>query len=230
MWYPEGRGTREAAVDRINGKNVLHLIGLIGASLPALCSARVPGFFPLGDLPGGHFYSEAGDISSDGAIVVGASDIEGNELFTEAYRWSREGGLMGLGTELSVRGTIGYAISGDGKVIAGIIADEFPNSSVFLWTESGGMRRLLGGVLDSVGGLSSDGHVLVGRMLAPQYRAFRWTEETGAIDLGHLRTGANGSSYATDVSADGSIVVGNSQADAGGFFGFRWTEEHASLQ
>ncbi len=192
-------------------------------SIALRCSAREPAFIALGDLPGGDYYSEAVNISSDGSIVVGASLIDKDEAFSEACRWTREEGLLGLGTDLSVRGTIGVAISGDGQVIAGTISDEYPERSVFLWTESEGMRRLLGGVLDSVSALSHDGKVVVGRLQSP-FHAFRWTEETGAIDLGHLPTSLPGvESYANDVSADGSIVVGGSQAGIGGLRAFKWT-------
>jgi probable HAF family extracellular repeat protein len=53
------------------------------------------------------------------------------------------------------------------------------------------------------------------------YRAFRWTEAGGMEDLGTLPGGT--SSEAFGVSADGSIVVGSS--DAGGVYrAFRWTE------
>jgi probable HAF family extracellular repeat protein len=52
------------------------------------------------------------------------------------------------------------------------------------------------------------------------YQAFRWTSGAGMINLGTLG-GTN--ALASGVSADGSVVVGNSDVAAGGFHAFRWT-------
>jgi len=55
-------------------------------------AAMAVSFMPLGDLPGGEFYSEAHAVSADGSVVVGYS---GSALGSEAFRWTREDG-MGL--------------------------------------------------------------------------------------------------------------------------------------
>jgi probable HAF family extracellular repeat protein len=52
--------------------------------------------------------------------------------------------------------------------------------------------------------------------------AFRWTQATGMVGLGDL-PGSDFSSRATGVSADGSVVVGESDS-ANGLEAFRWTE------
>src|SRR6476619_8104685 len=83
-----------------------------------------PEFIPLGDLPGGVFSSQAADISSDGSVVTGScvnaipspESVYGFQV--EAFRWTRSEGLVGLGTQLSVRGTASSAISGNGLLIA----------------------------------------------------------------------------------------------------------------
>src|SRR4029079_10603321 len=52
-------------------------------------------FTPLGDLPGGTFFSEATAVSADGLVVVGVSNsASGRE---EAFRWTRAGGMVALG-------------------------------------------------------------------------------------------------------------------------------------
>jgi probable HAF family extracellular repeat protein len=76
---------------------------------------------------------------------------------------------------------------------------------------------------------SRDGSTVVGRqdsgLFAP-FHAFRWTEATGAVDLGTLDppNAASRSSLASDVSSDGSVVVGFSDTSGGAQHAFRWTQ------
>jgi probable HAF family extracellular repeat protein len=205
--------------------NATTLAAIAIFNLASADAAPTASFIPLGDFPGGNYYSEASDISSDGSVVAGSSDPA--NIDAEAFRWTEQTGLFGLGTSLSVRGTAGGAISGDGSVLAGNIFDSYPNRSVFLWTASAGMSRLQGAQFDTADGLSYDGKVLVGRLRSASggYHAYRWTEQTGAIDLGTLPiTVRSGESDVNDVSADGSIVVGTSQTESGRFRAFRWSE------
>ncbi len=53
-------------------------------------------------------------------------------------------------------------------------------------------------------------------------QAFRWTESGGMVGLGDL-PGGDSYSDASDVSADGSVIVGRSNSVNGGE-AFRWTE------
>jgi probable HAF family extracellular repeat protein len=57
------------------------------------------------------------------------------------------------------------------------------------------------------------------------YHAFRWTESTGLVDLGTLDPPNNvtKSSYAHDVSSDGSVIVGFSSTPGLWEHAFRWT-------
>ena len=62
----------------------------------------------------------------------------------------------------------------------------------------------------SPSGVSADGSVIVGtRHTDNGYtnEAFRWTQSSGIVGLGFLANDHHGS-IATDVSADGSVVVG----------------------
>ena len=65
----------------------------------------------------------------------------------------------------------------------------------------------LGDSLSFATAVTIDGSVVVGTFIRPQKGAFRWTAETGMVDLGGLQGGAS-LSQASDVSADGRIVVG----------------------
>ena len=67
-------------------------------------------FKELGDLPGGIFDSVPKAISADGAVVVGVSDsFEG----MEAFLWTRDGGMIGLGFPQC------SAVTADGSAVFG---------------------------------------------------------------------------------------------------------------
>ena len=70
---------------------------LLPALLFALCTRETYAaatFTPLGDLPGGSFESIANGISADGSVIVGQGISAAGP---EAFRWTREGGMVGLG-------------------------------------------------------------------------------------------------------------------------------------
>jgi uncharacterized membrane protein len=69
---------------------------------------------------------------------------------------------------------------------------------------------------------SDDGSVIVGQSVDG---AFRWTQDSGPIYVPEIAGGGSAES-ATDVSSDGSVLVGNGSAD-GGRTGvvYRWQNE-----
>lgn len=85
---------------------------------------------------------------------------------------------------------------------------------------------------DASGGgtsVSRDGTTVVGYYdngFFTPYHAFVRTEETGIIDLGTLDPPNNDTltSFGTDVSTDGSVVVGSSQTVGSAEHAFRWTQ------
>jgi len=179
--------------------------------------------------------------SADGSVVVGRSG-------RSAFRWE-SGSIMPLcqsggggGGSGGSSGGTALDVSADGSVV-------LSTCGTFRWTEAGDLVQLdrPGG-----GGLSADGSVVVGVSRSfrhpgsapegcPPVRiddppitreAFRW-ELTGSCDphgpdnpcmvgLGDLPGGAF-DSEATDVSADGSVVVGKSQSDLCSE-AFRWED------
>lgn len=88
--------------------------------------SQATGLTGLGDLPGGHYFSEARDVSADGSVVVGIGTRSG--LSAEAMIWDRVNGMRHLkdvlqndyGLDLS-GWTLHQAngISDDGKTIVG---------------------------------------------------------------------------------------------------------------
>ncbi|MRR35792.1 hypothetical protein EG829_14155, partial [bacterium] len=154
--------------------------------------------------------SEAGALSADGRVAVGGSATS-LSMLNHAYIWTPENGLNDLGALLG--DTLSYAsfVSIDGTVVAGT-----SGSRPFRWTQESGMADLGLSHATVPLAMSQDGSTLVGRhMVTPgsgDNYPFRWTQTEGLMLLGGL-------GEATAVSADGSVVVGQTY----GGRGFRWT-------
>ncbi len=203
-------------------------VGARFASALVVLSAAVAkgqGLTVLGSLPGGFAASEASGVSADGSVVVGSS---GAEPTMRAFRWTRVGGLEGLGALTAGGASQAYAVSADGAVVVGR-AMTSSGWVAFRWDRAGGMQGLgvLAGSNASVAtAVSADGSAIVGVSSAvSRFYAFRWSSGR-MIDLGTL-SGPN--TWATGVSGDGQAVVGYS----GGIDGcecpnhaFRWTPVH----
>ena len=132
-------------------------------------------------------YSSATDTSANGSVVVGFS---GNN----AFRWTKATGMVALGKLPSAYSSEANAVSADGSVVVG----ESGNLA-FHWTKTTGMvalGKLPGTNNSSALGVSADGSVVVGYSGS---LAFRWTKATGMVALG--------GGMASDVSADGSVIV-----------------------
>lgn len=72
-----------------------HLLGISFATMVGLSGSIFASTFTgLGDLEGGEFASRAFGISDDGMVVVGSSV---SDIGMEAFRWSKEEGIVGLG-------------------------------------------------------------------------------------------------------------------------------------
>jgi len=157
------------------------------------------GMVPLVNLVGGYHRAEAFDISADGSVIVGSSrsdagvDHWGGGPVEEAFRWTEAGGMVGLG-DLPGGGfrSSASATSADGSVIVGM-----SETDVVVIPPMGDWRHV-----------SSP---------------FIWTEQAGMRsvlqivedDLGLDTTGMT-FGMVTDVSADGTIIVGTGIAADGG--------------
>ena len=161
--------------------------------------------------PGSESGGVAYGISPDGTVIVGSVEWE-------AFRW--EGGAMAWLPDLP-QGTLwrkAFDVSADGSVVVGearVSPSPPPTPTVpVLWENSTIVQ--LGGGRGVAEAVTPDGHVVVGwTESAGQAQAARWTgrvHEPLGVPPGFS------SSYAYDVSDDGSVVVGSA-----GSHGFRWT-------
>ncbi len=198
--------------------------------VPSITLAE-PTFEGLGDLPGGFCDSRAWAISEDGVAVAGMSWSEAPErddgpLGFEAIRWAQDTGIQGLGGLPGRSDSWALDIASRGDVVVGGArwANNVSEARAFRWTDVEGMVDL--GVFSSDVGssiaraVSSDGNTIVGRArggIAGVNQAFRWTAATGM----QLLTGMPSSpaSVASDISADGRVIVGCLGNEA-----YRWTE------
>jgi probable HAF family extracellular repeat protein len=163
-------------------------------------------------------YSNANAISADGSVVVGNS---GDTNGSKPFRWTKETGIVGLGSNNQYGSATG--VSADGSVVVGTGASP---QGAFRWTKETDMVSLGGNT--NATGVSADGSVIVGYFDVSGtngIQAFLWTQANGIVSLGSLDNCGNEGCFsgATAVSADGSVVVGNS-ASSSTLEGFRWTQ------
>jgi len=164
------------------------------------------GLVSLGDLPGGIYFSSAGDISADGAVIVGssASGLPGGE----AFRWTAQGGMMGLGAARSSAN----GVSADGGVIVGDVGSVV---RPYRWTAQSGLVNLglpPGGATQATAkDVSGDGNTIIGYGIKPNgdLQAYRWREEIGFQNLGMIP--GDFTSVAWGTSGDGTRIVGYSE-------------------
>ncbi len=179
-------------------------------------------FQGVGDLPGDKFFSRAFGVSDDGTTVVGFS-IDASSSHGQAFRWTQEDGIVGLGylDGAANSWSTAYGISSDGSIVVGTGNNASSDWEAFRWTEADGIVGLgtLGGTSSKGSGVSSDGSVIVGWAThsVGVNLGFRWTEADGMVAL-------LGTSAANDVSADGSVVVGYSMLPGSNREGYQWTK------
>lgn len=163
-------------------------------------------------------FSYATDVSRNGSVVVGYSQVKGGAT-SHAFRWTKAGGMEDLGSAAGPNGySAAFGVSADGSIVVG--ESEFPDGTrrAFVWTRQDGFKDLgtIDGTLRSLAtAISGDGRVIVGTVFVNlpsgnttvgRRRAFRWTETDGMQNLGALDTLDH--SAATAVSDDGATVVG----------------------
>ncbi len=185
------------------------------AGTPALAQHE-PRFFVFGSFPGGNNNVGAAGISPDGLAVVGSGTHFAFGDF-EAFRWTENTGIIGLGTLVQWGISKAHRTSSGGQAVVGWAHSEF-GPEAFRWTEADGMiglGDLPGGEFNSTAfDISGDGRVVVGHGRSPAWEAQRWTPSNGMVGLGDL-PGGDDFSQAMAVSADGTVIVGHSDSTAG---------------
>jgi probable HAF family extracellular repeat protein len=178
------------------------------------------GMVGLGKLPDADQHlSFALDISADGSVIVGYDSPNVPE--DKAFLWTASGGLVRMPSA-----RIAVGVSADGSVVVGqrdSSNSEVGGGEAFRWTADGGFTGLGdlpgGAFLSYASKVSDDGSVVVGFSVissdpngieAHGFEAFRWTADGSMVGLGDL-PGGRFSSNGWDVSADGSVVVGESE-------------------
>ncbi|MCI0631078.1 MAG: hypothetical protein L0Y44_10555, partial [Phycisphaerales bacterium] len=194
---------------------VFVLVTLNGtASVGTVCGQST--FQGLGMLPSAN-NSVALGVSSDGQVVVGASGVFGTEEY-RGFRWTADGGLQEVPPLGSF--TTLYGATADGGVLIGTHAQgmcpDFQMGFAFgdgslIW-----LQPLSGHARSWADGISADGAFVVGSSWeacpsSSNHKAVRWSVSV-VEDLGMLANGI--AAQATDVSADGSVVVGHCDTNA----------------
>lgn len=92
------------------GKGMLLILTFPGT---AFCQVN-----DLGKLNGGLF-SEAVEVSGDGAVVVGGANDGAAGNAQRAFRWTQRGGMVSLGTLNGGTFSVANGVNGDGSIVAG---------------------------------------------------------------------------------------------------------------
>jgi probable HAF family extracellular repeat protein len=180
---------------------------------------QATGMQDLGTFGGSH--SAAFDLSADGSIVVGWART--SDGYGRAFRWTQSSGMTNPGNPSFGNYSAANAVSADGSVIAGTHGTQGYWSDVVLWTSGGIQYPNTGYPYNSfANSISADGSTIVGHVIQPgfSFRAYRYRASTTEI---LAPPSGYDHSRATDVSGDGTVVVGeywnNAERRA-----FRWTQ------
>jgi len=139
----------------------------------------------------------------------------------EIYRWTSSTGFVDLGLGDIFNSSIG--ISADGNtIVSGRIGPD-GNTSPAMWQQATGWVDLghpaegclMDGSWGSAWSVNHDGSIAVGlSWYCPGAEGFQWTPQNGITGLGHP---ARASSRATNISPDGSTIVGFYEDPVQGF-------------
>lgn len=167
----------------------------------------------LGLLPGS-YASVPCDVSGDGAVAVGYGVRHAPEFSFEAFRWTRETGIVGLRALPEHFCSEGRGASDDGLVLVGTSSGE--RTEAFRWTEETGLLglgHLPGGHQSWAHGISPDGAVVLGCAGVPWVGipAVLWHADAQIVELGWLPSDPDAEqAVALAASVQGKVVVGES--------------------
>ncbi|MDZ4783779.1 MAG: PEP-CTERM sorting domain-containing protein [Planctomycetia bacterium] len=188
------------------------------------------GMVGLGDLPEGGFHSVAFGVSGNGAVIVGGGRYKGHgfDARQEAFRWTVDGGMVGLGFLPAHDFSVANNVSADGAVVVGVSGQLLVQNQAFRWSMNDGMVGLnhLPTVASSTAeNVSASGEVVVGSYTdeGSESRACFWFANQ-MFDLQSFlldKDAANLTGWkltsAEDVSADGRTLTGLGINPDGGY-------------
>jgi probable HAF family extracellular repeat protein len=204
----------------------LHFIAILAVFSPS-AQIQAARFIDLGFLPDPNAQSIPSGISADGLVVSGYISPPSGQDGTQPFRWTEQGGMVGLGQLNGSAYSLGLGISADGATIVGYSVGP-GGSRAFRWSAGTGMTGLaqlptISTPVNVATDLSGDASIVVGyAWSSSDLFAVRWPTDaviTRLIPLpnGWLRATADA------VSADGKVIVGRlSQGDWSQ--AFRWTQ------
>ncbi|MCH8509998.1 MAG: hypothetical protein LAT64_14700 [Phycisphaerales bacterium] len=169
--------------------------------------------------------SSAWGMSRNGQHVVGLGWVTAGRA--HAIRWDEGSGLTDMGSTVADRSSRANGVSDDGTVVAGWQDGPSGFRQGAVWVN--GSQTLIfnnnGQEVSEAGAISADGQWVIGNGAGGQ-NAWRWSQSSGYQDLGALGVIFNGRGFATDVNADGSVILGFERGfgfPTGGE-GWIWTE------
>lgn len=187
------------------------------------------GMTNLGVLPG-RTSSRAIAVSADGSVVTGSSYDLPSWDKEEAFVWTLAGGMEGLGIPPGNLGSYPNAISADGSVVVGTLSA----AGVFRWSRGTGLTRLghfPGAKVTHPSAVTADGAIIVGTAFTDRRApgtAFIWDVRRGMRalkDVLETEHGLNVSGWhlqnASDITPDGSVIIGWGTNPAGQTEAFR---------
>ena len=167
------------------------------------------------DMPPDTVSSVAHAVNADGSVIVGQYYTA---IGTHAFRWTAATGIAhDMGTLPGSFDARAVAVSADGSLVAG--ESRFVVDTPFDELED----RMSDGYTSSSFPFSRDDFSFGSDIISvDEWRGFRWNATTGVMQpLGAI--GGRGGSSPYAMNADGSVIVGASQAGSRQR-GFRWTE------
>ena len=159
-------------------------------------------------------------VSDDGSTIVGRN----------GWAFKRKDGIIEL-----FDGGAGYGlasangVAGDGNIFVGSTGETAgPEFGERPYIRAGDTLTFLSSLRGDAIAVTSDGSTVVGYLVIEpfaKHRAFKWTNETGAILLDDTATNPIAIESAWDVSDDGAVIIGGaSDRTAAIADGFVWTE------
>jgi len=183
-----------------------------------------PFFMGLGDLPGGLTESYAYAVSSDGTTVVGVGSSA--TAWAEAFRWSAESGMVGLGVFPDSISTVALGVSPEASVIVGQWGPSTPGVTFApcRWTADEGLIELAPLDADQPEGRAYDATnagIAVG--FSGEYWPVKWGPDAQPIELEVPPYYEHG--LARAITPDGSLIVG-ATGRRQAWYASVWSDEH----